>query len=649
MKIAVVGNCQGESLTLCLQAMNPNLEVEFVPVAKLRNGSRVARDLLQHNHFTFVQPALASELGDEFADRIHLFPAIVFPAFHPDQVYLSGVGHAGVFEEMIGSPLVTYHSAIAVFCYVHKISVDEALNWYNPFVFGRFGYLDKWGEAKAALLAQGEAANLPLGELFNKWARGGNFMSTMNHPRLDVMEDVARKLLERTGLPIINNNVADYLNDPLKNYTVWPVYPAIGERLGLQGDYNFKNHSNNPTLTLRDFVQQSYAIYDGYDPASFEPFDLSVAEMGARISLPTGVTADAPRNPYASARPVQFWKNSVAGVPAAALDPVVDPLFTIGKTDKIATAGSCFAQHVARTLAKSGFNYFVPEGAPEGMDPAEAKDRNYDVYSSRYGNVYTVRQLLQLILRAEGRFHPMDDVWTRRDGKLVDPFRPQIEPDGFESPEALKASREVHFAAVRRMIREMDVFVFTLGLTEGWRSRYDGAVFPLAPGVAGGVTDFDIYEFVNFTPEETNADLDKVIDLIKAINPSCRIILTVSPVPLIATYEPRHALVATTYSKSVLRVSAEYARRAYDHVEYFPSYEIITGSYNKGAYYAEDQREVVEEGVSHVMSVLMRHYADTEPSTTKGRAADLPASPAQAPKKKSLFDVVCDEEAILKF
>lgn len=649
MKIAVLANCQGDSLAVCLRAMNPSLTVEFILVTDILNGNRDKAQIVAENDLIFAQPALAQEFGGLGKEKTHLFPSIVFRGLHPDMVYVRGKRKGGEMETL-NSSMVIYHSAIALFCYIHNTSIDDCVGWYNRYVCNRFGYTRQWDDARADLLAEGEAAAMPLGALFAKWARGGNFMYSMNHPRLPVMQDLAHEILAKVGIPVINENVSDYLVDPLKTMSIWPIYPPIAEAHGLIGDYNFKPHGDHAPLTLREFVEQSYQIYDDYERDTLDPIGFSVAEHQVKlVGSGAGASANTPRNPYASARPVQFWKNSVAGVAAEALDPVVDPLFTIGKTDKIATAGSCFAQHVARTLAKSGFNYFVPEGAPEGMDPAEAKDRNYDVYSARYGNVYTVRQLLQLILRAEGRFHPMDESWTRRDGKLVDPFRPQIEPDGFETLEALKASREVHFAAVRRMIREMDVFVFTLGLTEGWRSRFDGAVYPLAPGVAGGVTDFDIYEFVNFTPEETNADLDKVIDLIKAINPSCRIILTVSPVPLIATYEPRHALVATTYSKSVLRVSAEYARRAYDHVEYFPSYEIITGSYNKGAYYAEDQREVVEEGVSHVMSVLMRHYADTESSTTKARAADLPASSTQAPKKKSLFDVVCDEEAILNF
>jgi hypothetical protein len=196
------------------------------------------------------------------------------------------------------------------------------------------------------------------------------------------------------------------------------------------------------------------------------------------------------------------------------------------------------------------------------------------------------------------------------------------------------------------MLAEMDILIFTLGLTEGWRSRHDGAVFPLAPGVAGGFMDFRRYEFVNFSCDEICDDLDEIIDLLKVVNPRCRILLTVSPVPLIATYEPKHALVATTYSKSVLRAAAEHAARSNPHVEYFPSFEIIAGSFNHGAYYDEDLRSVKEEGVAHVMRIFMKHYAQAE--VAQAPAGDQPRANRQH-KASALFEIVCDEEAIANF
>jgi hypothetical protein len=319
------------------------------------------------------------------------------------------------------------------------------------------------------------------------------------------------------------------------------------------------------------------------------------------------------------------------------VDPVVRAPFTITRTDKVATAGSCFAQHISRTLRISSFNYFVSETGGD-LPPKEARRRNFRVFSARYGNIYTTRQLLQLFDRAYGKFVPREPAWLRSDGRYADPFRPQIELDGFASAEEIEESRSAHYSAVRALFENLDVLVFTLGLTEAWRSRIDGAVFPLAPGVAGGEMNPDVHEFVNFGVSEVAGDLDQFLERLAGVNPRARVILTVSPVPLIATYEDRHVLVSTTYSKSVLRVAAEEACRRHSNCAYFPSYEIITGSYARGAYFESDLRSVTPEGVDRVMRLFLRHYAAGQADDSYARAVEREIT--------SLGDIVCDEEAI---
>ncbi|MGA2081044.1 MAG: GSCFA domain-containing protein [Holophaga sp.] len=140
------------------------------------------------------------------------------------------------------------------------------------------------------------------------------------------------------------------------------------------------------------------------------------------------------------------------------------------------------------------------------MGQDEQRRRNYGVFTARYGNLYTARQLLQLFDRACGTFAPVDSQWEQ-DGGFVDPYRPFIELIPFPSVAALREVREEHFAAVRRMFETLDVFIFTLGLTEAWRNRIDGAVYPVCPGGHVGRFDPDQHQFVNFTVTEVGADL----------------------------------------------------------------------------------------------------------------------------------------------
>ncbi len=188
--------------------------------------------------------------------------------------------------------------------------------------------------------------------------------------------------------------------------------------------------------------------------------------------------------------------------------------------------------------------------------------------------------------------------------------------------------------------------IFTLGLTETWVSREDGVAYPLCPGVAGGTFDERRHQFVNLGVVDVIKDLSEAVLFIRERNRGARFVLTVSPVPLVATAEPRSVLVSTTYSKAVLRVAAEEVAGADERIAYFPSYEIITGNHTRGKYFADDLRSVTDEGVRRVMELFMQHYTDqsippgvrldTEHVAQERRSEDIAKSIA----------VMCDEEAL---
>jgi len=337
-------------------------------------------------------------------------------------------------------------------------------------------------------------------------------------------------------------------------------------------------------------------------------------------------------HPYTTLPDHCFWKKAVAGSDPATFDPVTKPPFLIGPTTRIAAAGSCFAQHISHHLRAGGYRFMDMEpmnggGADEGQ-----------LFSARYGNIYTARQLVQLFERAFCDFVPVTRAWSRPDGRFCDPFRPNVEPDGFATDEDVIEAQQEHLRAVRRMFEQLDLFIFTLGLTECWVARQDGAAYPLAPGVAGGQYDPAQHAFVNFSVAEVVADLDRFVVALRNVNPEARLILTVSPVALAATAEDRHVLVSTTYSKAVLRVAAEEIVRKHQGIYYFPSYEIITGPQAEGRYFAADKRSVSDKGVKHVMGVFMSRL-------TMGRGMDDSVADAMRDAQAKV-EIFCDEELL---
>ncbi len=287
---------------------------------------------------------------------------------------------------------------------------------------------------------------------------------------------------------------------------------------------------------------------------------------------------------------------------------------------------------------------------PHPLTQKEEQDKyGYGMFSARYGNIYTSRQLLQLFDRAYGKYTPVEDIWSE-DGRYFDPFRPQIVEGGYWCAEEYWEDRRRHFAAVLQLFQQLDVFVFTLGLTETWVRSEDGSAFPVCPGTTkGGRFDANKHVFLNLQYEEVVSDLEKFFDRLRSVNPKARIILTVSPVPLVATAEDEHVLVATTYSKSVLRAAAGILHRRYNQVMYFPSYEIITGNFNKGAYYEEDGRSVTAAGVDHVMKVFFNHYTEEGSATVEAPQPEPATGPTQshsAEGSAALAQALCDEEML---
>lgn len=321
-------------------------------------------------------------------------------------------------------------------------------------------------------------------------------------------------------------------------------------------------------------------------------------------------------------------------------DPVTPPPFPIAPTDRIATAGSCFAQHLARHLREGGRELLLTETAHPLLPPALAESFQYGVYSARYGNIYSTRQLLQLWLRAHGRLRPDEDVW-HHEGAWFDPFRPDIQPGGFATREELERDRRQHFDAVRRMFAQAQLLVFTLGLTEHWYARTDGAVYPVCPGVIAGRFDPSRHAFGNLTVDEMVADLRHLLAEARQRNPTLKLILTVSPVPLAATATDQHVALANAVAKASLRLAAATLARE-PGVYYFPAYEIITAPGQD--YFAADRRSIREEGVERVMELFFRKVLQ-QPRLAPSRPADA-AERRFEQRMGEVVDTLCEEQRL---
>lgn len=125
---------------------------------------------------------------------------------------------------------------------------------------------------------------------------------------------------------------------------------------------------------------------------------------------------------------------------------------------------------------------------------------------------------------------------------------------------------------VRREMEKANVYILTIEVAPSWFTKSNGQ-FVLAPDPR----NLDMY--VQQTPtvkEATNALLE-IIKLIREINHTLQIVLTLSPVPLGSTFEFSSAIVADCISKSILRAAIHETLLSCGDGKtiYFPSFEIV--------------------------------------------------------------------------
>lgn len=311
--------------------------------------------------------------------------------------------------------------------------------------------------------------------------------------------------------------------------------------------------------------------------------------------------------PYSGLEKRAFWKNTVSVGTPCDFENYYRPKFEITPEMGIFTAGSCFAQHIGRSLSQANFNVIDTEIIPDVVPDELANKYGYRLYSARYGNIYTSRQLYQLMRETFENYKPVEQVWTKGT-RYYDAQRPSLEPAGLDNENSVLNFRAQHIENIQKALQASDIVVFTFGLTEAWCHTESGDVFPTAPGTIAGQYNSEIYHFKNFGFNEVYEDFCAFRDLIRSINNKMKFIITVSPVPLTATASGEHINVATTYSKSVLRAVCGTLYDKFEDVDYFPSYELVTHPSMHSIYFEANRRSVTKLGVEAAMGTFLKSH-----------------------------------------
>jgi hypothetical protein len=280
----------------------------------------------------------------------------------------------------------------------------------------------------------------------------------------------------------------------------------------------------------------------------------------------------------------------------------------ITRSTRVLAFGSCFAEYFIRLLADHGYNQW--------QIPAESHGLSEEPLLLSLGNTFeNAFVVVQQFRWAFGEFTPSSHLWFTKDKKYF-------------------AATEERRENIRANLERADVVVITLGMSEVWYDKLDGEV--LWRSIPARLYDPERHAFKVATVEETTAALHALDELVSRFLPRLKIVLTLSPIPFVATFRNQSPVTANTVSKSVLRAALDAFLGApgvalSGRYHYFPSYELALNLFE--APFLGDNRHVKPEVATLILTAFSAAYTDLPRGDT---AAILESCLARARSDRSV-------------
>lgn len=286
--------------------------------------------------------------------------------------------------------------------------------------------------------------------------------------------------------------------------------------------------------------------------------------------------------------------------------PYVNKHPIMAMSTPIGSAGSCFAFEIAKYFQLEGYNYVITErnDSPDsgiyvdGYNPGDEIAK----FCANYGILFNTPSFCQLAEKAFGLRSFNKLLFNSNMGYYLDPYRENV---AFASPEAYIADYEQHIDAVKNAFLQCKVFVITLGLNECWQLQ-DGTVMSRNPRD----NMYHIAKHKTLTVNENVENIQRFFDIIKEHNPDFKLIISVSPIPFLATgrADEQHIISANCHSKAVLRVAADQLVTTNEDMYYLPSYELVTECVNDA--WEADTRHVKPTTVAKVVAMFKEIFVN---------------------------------------
>jgi len=256
----VLSNCQTLSMARGISALAETIDCDGCDAWQMAGRLAEDPDYFLRYDFMLLLGNLWNFPGFPPKDRLPPYvemPCFSFTGYHPDCCYVAADGE-NVTDGVIGP----YHSMIALAGYKEQIGPTATARFFNGGIYEQAGYYGHWLAQRDEMIRRFAKFGYDIAGIFRKASRGRSFMHTIDHPDIVLMTELAKVILRRLDRP--HREEAPLPVDVLANVS-WPVYPEIGEQLGVAGAYRFRPLDRYATLDLNEYLEEAFASFGHWD------------------------------------------------------------------------------------------------------------------------------------------------------------------------------------------------------------------------------------------------------------------------------------------------------------------------------------------------------------------------------------------------
>lgn len=251
---------------------------------------------------------------------------------------------------------------------------------------------------------------------------------------------------------------------------------------------------------------------------------------------------------------------------------------------RLLTIGSCFAEVVGNQLFESKFQ----------------------VLPNLFGTVFNPFSITKLVKMAYSETLPHVGHYLRSNGDLY--FHYDFHSSVYSSTSVDDLDNKIRRSLyqMKQFLQNTDVLVLTFGTAFVYRYLKTNEWITNCHKAPGKEFSKELLSLETLT-----RSMDELLKILQSLNPQMKVILTVSPVR-----HTRDTLQLNQVSKSILRLLSYDLELRYDHVTYFPAYEILLDELRDYRFYEPDLIHPDSVATDHIFRTFLRTYLDADTHET---------------------------------